>query len=373
MIRVILAVTIAATICLECGAQGRLPSQRSPLTSSRYGRGQKKPAVTTVSVELVQTKPGPNPIALKWQHVFAKQNISLRIRSGRTGDKPSVSETQLGAVRQIKAVGIIDSTGRILFPKNKVFTLANSAALSKWLVELKTHGEQGSPEGQPLWGLSEGQFKQFYNALTEPVAAQVKGLRLDDALEKMELPKQFSARMTPKAEEWLKTEYPDAPKVRSTLKGFAKGAALAILLNEYGMGFHPLRKPDGKLELVVEPLKVTRKVWPIGWDLKESRVKTARKLFMDFVPVDLENALFVDVVNAVSLKAEIPILIDRYRIEGFGVEVDKLRVSFQSKRTSWFRLLGGIATPNHLERRDRIDEAGNPFVWITYLQPKSRD
>lgn len=372
MFRATIAIAAACLVLqtIECHGQTSRFQRLQPRPSTGTSRKQGT-VTTTVSVELIQVKPGPNPLGLKWQHVFAKQNMSLRIRSGRPGDKPSISETKLGAIRLIKAIGIIDTTGRILFPKNKVFTLADSAELGKWLEDLKTFGEQGSPDGKPLWGLSESQFSEFYSSLSAPVLEEVAGLRLDNALEKMALPKQYSASMSGKAVEWLKTEYPDAPKVRSKLQGFSKGTALAILLNEYGLGFHPLRKPDGKLDLIVEPLKVTRAVWPVGWDLKESRVKTARKLFMEFVPIDLENVLFVDVINAVSVKAEIPIFIDRYRIEGFGVDVDKLRVSFQSNRTSWFRLLGAITTPNHLTRRDQIDEAGKPFIWVTYLQPKS--
>ncbi|MDA1015011.1 MAG: hypothetical protein O3A00_11245 [Planctomycetota bacterium] len=347
------------------------PSGSNSATGSTLQKRSKE--TTTVSVELLQMKPGPNPSVFKWQHTFAEQKVSVRIRAGKKSEQPMITEQKLGVLRQIKVVGLIDTTGRIIFPKNQVFTLADGAKLGVWLEELKTYGEQGSPKGQPVWGLTKTQFETVYNALSGTVDSEVTGLRLDAALMKLQLPTKHPSKMTEQAVAWLKTEYADSPPVKSTLKGFAKGTAFAILLNEYGLGFHPLRKPDGSIELLVEPLKVTRETWPIGWDLKESRLKTARKLFLDYVPIDLENVRFLDVLNAVSVKAEIPILVDRYRIEGFGIDVESLRINYRSKRTSWFRLLGGITTPNRMTRRERIDEAGRAFVWVTFLQPGTTD
>lgn len=347
----------------------RLPSSKRSGSGTGSTLEKRSKKTTSVSIELLQMKPGPNLSVIKWQHTFAKLNMSVRIRAGRKSEEPKITEQNLGVLRQIKVVGIIDATGRIILPKNQVFTLADSAKFGAWIEELKTYGQQGSPKGQPVWGLTKSQFESFYNSMSGPVVSEVTGLRLDAALQKLQIPSKHPAKMTDQAVEWLKTEYADSPAVTSELKGFSKGTGLAILLNEYGLGFHPHRMPDGSIALLVEPLKNSRETWPIGWDLKDSRLTAARKLFLDYVPIDLENVRLLDVLHAVSVKADVPILVDRYRIEGFGIDIDKLRVNYRSKRTSWFRLLSGITTPNRMTRRVRIDEAGRAFVWVTFLQP----
>ena len=46
-----------------------------------------------------------------------------------------------------------------------------------------------------------------------------------------------------------------------------------MLLNEYGLGFRPVRTPSGKIEIAVFPLQKTTEVWPVGWQLKELEAK----------------------------------------------------------------------------------------------------
>ena len=57
--------------------------------------------------------------------------------------------------------------GRIVLP-DRTFTRGDGVNLQEWVEELRLYGAQGSPEGKPLWGLSEEQFKAVFTALSEP-------------------------------------------------------------------------------------------------------------------------------------------------------------------------------------------------------------
>jgi hypothetical protein len=144
------------------------------------------------------------------------------------------------------------------------------------------------------------------------------------------------------------------------------------VLNDYGLGFRPLRTPEGTIELAVESLEQTTDVWPVGWELKDSRQKTAPKLF-EFVPVELNDVKLTDVLHGISVRSEVPVYIDHYRIEARGIDLDKIVVSYPLRRASWSQLLRGITAPNRLINDLGIDEQGQPFVWITTLEPGRRE
>lgn len=342
------------------GSKTSRPSTTSPRT------GKTDAGRTTVTVEILTGGPAAGFRAHEWRPIFEKMGVAFRIRGGTAADKVETRERQLGTVRQIVVTGKLDRSGRLIFAE-RTFSRSEADKLHAWLGELQTYGAQGSPEGKPLWGLTKAQFGAVYAALNQPLESEVEGLTLDAALKKMALPDDHPVRLSAAARESLRTRSRGTTPVRQKLKGRSLGTALAIVLNDYGLGFRPQRTPAGSIELAVEPLEKAPDAWPVGWEFKDSRFKTARKLFVEQVPVELEDAPFLDVLEAVSTRAEVPVYIDHYRIEAAGIDLDKLRVSFPRKKTSWSLLLRRITFQHRLSVKYRIDEQGQPFVWITTL------
>ncbi|MCA9070553.1 MAG: hypothetical protein KDA84_16595, partial [Planctomycetaceae bacterium] len=157
------------------------------------------------------------------------------------------------------------------------------------------------------------------------------------------------------------------PKFRQSLEGFSRGTAFAMLLNDYGLGFQPTRTPKGDIEISVVPIQETTKVWPVGWELKDSRQKTAPGLFT-LVPIDLDDIALMDVLNAVSVKSKIPIRYDHWRIQANKLNIETMRVSYPPRQTSFSLLLRGVTNRNLLAYDLKIDELGQPFAWIKPLQ-----
>ena len=86
------------------------------------------------------------------------------------------------------------------------------------------------------------------------------------------------------------------------------------------------------------------------------------------MPVDLDNLPILDVLTAISAKTKIPIRFDHYRIEAHRIDLEKTRVNYPPRKTSWSLLLRGVTNPNRLSYDLKIDELGQPFVWITTLK-----
>ena len=331
-------------------------------------RAAKNPAQkTTVSVELLAGGDGAALHAQEWAQLFERLGVAVRVRQPLLDDKPEIKQRMVGTLRYVTVIGKLDRSGQVQFADRTV-RRSDSAELAEWLRELKIYGAQGTPEGKPLWGLDKDQFADVFAALAVKQEAEVEGQALGAALARL-APEKYPVRLTAAAKTLLGGEQ---ATVRQEVAGIGKGTALAIVLNDYGLGYRPLRTPAGTIELAVDPLTVATDAWPIGWDLKETRLKTAPKLY-EMVPVELNDVKFTDLMHAISLKSEVPVFVDQARIAGQGIDLDELRVTYPSRRTSWSLLLKSATNPHKLTRRLKIDERGKPLVWITVFEPGRAD
>ena len=375
MLGLVLTGTLA--ICLQNAALGQrytvLPGPKDPDRTPTRPPTAQPPLVgpqddnkTDVSVELIMNDNAGALTAQEWSRVFRELKVPVRIRRGLPDEKPEVREQQVGTLRFVTVIGNLDRSGDLVFADRR-YSRSDIAKLGEWLRELDTFGAQGSPKGKPLWGLSKEQFGAIYDALAEPLPHEVADLSLSAALAGFSMPREYPLRMSAAAAQWLNEERSLPQRVRQEVKGFSKGTALALVLNNFGLGFRPQRTPSGSLELVIDPLKEGRELWHVGWEPKERPVDTSPKLF-EMVPVQLENVRLVEVLDTVSAHTGLPIRYDDYRLAVYDIDLENLRVSYPARRTAWFIVLRGLTNPVKLSHELRIDEQGRPFIWISTLK-----
>jgi hypothetical protein len=344
------------------------PAQtRLPRTSSKIGR---KPAKKTfVSIVLLAGRSGLGIQASRWQPTFNKLNLRIRIRRGTASDKIETREIKVGTIRRVSVTGQLDQTGKLIF-SDRSFTLRNSAKFVEWVKELQTYGAQGAPDGKPLWGLSKTQFGEVYSSLSPKVTVDVTGKTLKSAITQMNVVGKLKVRFSADAERWIKTGFTTLPTVQQQIKNHSLGTAMATVLHDYSLGFRPLRSPQGAIELVIVPLSTGKSAWPVGWEPKVLRSKIAPKMYQ-LIPIELDDVKLVDVLHAISIKTDVPIHIDYAGIRKKRIAIQTLKVSYARQKASWAQLLNGVTIPHKLTRRFRIDERGQPLVWITPLVPGS--
>lgn len=325
------------------------------------------PIKTSISVTLLMESNSSALFAQEWGRIFRDLKITIRTRRSVLDDEPKIEENVRGTFREVRLVGILDRKGEIHFPGHQ-FARKDLGKLKEWLNTLKTYGAQGSPDSQPVWGLSESQFRTIFEALAEPAPVNVQGLTLKAAISKLDFPKTLPVRFDINAEKRLSQD--SKQTVKPDLEKLAKGTVLAIILKQYGLAFYPSRTPSTSLELAVSPLESTRSPWPIGWDLKNSRLKTAPRYFQ-LIPVELNNVPLRDLLMAASNASGIPIITDEYEIQKKNVDLDKIMVTIPKKQTTWGILIGKAIGRKALTHKLVIDERGQPFVWITVFKPRA--
>lgn len=394
---VALMLTVAATgqdYILRPGPRGFDPRM------NRYGVTEEKPATptaaprfdssqTNIRIELLTAGDGGTAVeAQQWSRTLANLGYSARIRRPLLDDKPEVTERTQGPLRLVTIVGTIDRRGTLRLG-DRTFAPHQAAELKDWLASIKKYGAQGSPEGQPFWGLSRAQFESVYRSLSEPVAVDVTGLPLSAAITKLPLPAEHPLQFSASARRLLEAQSATNGVSRS-VAGLTTGTALAYLLNEYGLGFHPERTADGSIVLAVGTLSeasssnnddetpASPPFWPVGWSVdappganaaadSPSRVDVAPTLFR-LTNIGFPDIPLTDALATVEAETDVPVLIDRPGIAAAQIDLAKSRAKLPTRKTSWSLALRYATTPNRLDADLRRDEAGQPLVWVTSLR-----
>lgn len=325
-----------------------------------------QPRTTIVEMKLVTGTDGGGLHAQQWSKQLEPLEISVQIARATLNDKPEVRERTVGTIRYVTAVGTLDRAGKVSFP-GRTFDAGDGVKMKEWVNELKTYGAQGTPDGQPMWGLSKEQFNRVYDSLVKPVEVETSGQRLSDAVARLPIPAQYPVRFSPAATA-LMTQAGAKTQVRQDVRGFSSATALAIMLNDCGLGYRPNRTPAGGLELLVEPIGQRQDLWPIGWPLQKPRIKAAPKLFA-MTPIELKDVQLTDLLVTVAELTETPVMIDYHEIEQKKIDLSQLTVSQKRTETSWSVALKNMVIPKRLSREIWQDEAGRPFVWITTNRP----
>ena len=342
----------------------KVPRPNSPASVTSRLPAPKKaaPKTTIVEMELLQETGGGGLHAQKWLKVLEPLDVSLRVHRPIAADKPEMKEREAGNTRYVTAIGTLDRSGNILFP-DRTFSLNDTVKLTEWIEELRTFGVKGTPVGQPLWGMTDEQFASLYDKILQPIDFPTEDLPLKELISKLPLPSEFPLRWSSDASDRLQ-QRGDRTRIRQELKGFSTALVLALALNENELGFRPNRTPSGAIELLVEPRNTKSDQWPIGWPVQKQTFKAAPKLYA-MVPIELNDAELSEVISAISELSETPILIDYVELDAKQIDLEKIRVSFPRKMTSWGLALRQLVVPQRLTREFWQDEAGRVFVWIT--------
>lgn len=404
MIRLVLSLAVISTGPVSLVAQDYIlrPGPRGfDSRLNRYGATERPAAAptnvdradssqTNVKIELLIAPDGPRLEAQQWSKTLADVGYPARIRSPLLNDTIEITETTRGPLRFVTIIGALDRRGNLVFP-NRAFSPDQAAELKEWLDDLKKFGAQGSPDGQPMWGLTRPQFEQLYSNLSRPVTADVKGATLQEALAKLDLPRQHPLSWNVAAKRLLDEPRLATKTVSRGVEGLTTGTALAFVLNEYKLGFRPERTPGGSIQLGIEPLPATalpgdddvQALWPVGWDIKEeptwergrkpvrdqdaeppTRVKLAPSLFA-MTEIGMRNVPLSTALATLEEKTAIPVLVDAPGLEVLRLDADTAKVNLPTRRTSWSLALRSMTFPHRLQSEIRRDEAGNPLIWVT--------
>ncbi len=325
-----------------------------------------QPRSTTVEIELLTTD-GSGLAAQEWRSALESLDLSITIRRRMGDEEPGTTEKMFGSLRKVTAIGLMNRSGKVDFV-DRSFEPGDREKLKTWVQDLQVYGAQGSPDGQPLWGLNEEQFTKVFDSLTTVTEDDFRERKLHEAVRSLKLPERHPVRWTDAAEKKLSGSRHDGA-VRQNTQGFTVATALAVMLRDEGLGFRPNRLPTGDLELRIDVLGKREDSWPVGWPLKSPRQNVAPKLFA-MNQVLMEDSSLIDVLSHISQGAETAILFDYSELDGLGADWEATEISYRPRQATWFTVIRDVLNKAKLSCELWQDEAGRPFLDVTSLKAK---
>lgn len=346
----------------------------SPLTNPAV-RGPK----TEIIVELLTGTEGVGYSAQRWLQLFERLQIEFKVRRAEVReDLETIEEAGVGArgaTRRVRVRGRLEKSGQLTF-SDRTFTEDQAGKLAKWLRELQEFGAQGSPQGQPVWGLGKAQFQALFKSLSEPVTETTAEKSLTEAIDALALPVEFPLSFSAGAKQFQPARRGEIPAglddpsarrlVQQSVTGMSKGTALAVVLSEFGLGFRPRRMADGSIDLQICTQAEIQDLWPVGWPQQASNPKTAPKYYA-LTKFDLHDVMLDETLSTAATFVDMPILVDRPALEGKKIDLSAVKVSFGPRQATWSLALQQLTFQAKAQTHLYIDEAGRPFIWVTPL------
>ncbi len=323
-------------------------------------------AAEVASVELVVAMDRGLPIDAqqRWYRLLTKAGIErLRIRQARPGEEPQIDDVGTDRRTSYRVTAILVAGERLQVPQAN-FTGRDLSRLQEYLKRLRDEGVEGITASRGAFGLNQRQLTALQEAMNRVVSLEVRDRPLEtvlaEARQLLALPVEFE----PAAKARLAQAAPPAVE----LKQLALGTTLAVLLRNEGLAIVPFQE-RGNVQLAIRVLdsrddEQNLDAWPIGWELEEPPKKVVPILFQN-LNIEIEGYSLQESLAAIQPRVQIPFLIDTRRLAAAGIDPAEVNVRFPASKTSYQRVLRHLLFQARLKGELRIDDAGNPFYWIT--------
>jgi hypothetical protein len=298
----------------------------------------------------------------QWSKALAELGVTnVRFRTPQPGERPEVKASGKGQSAEYRITAQMNSRGALVTPAGQ-FTLSDRAKLSKWLEEMVADGPENLGQPKTIFGLTPRQFEEVRRALSPRVGFATKGVPAPKVVEqirgKLSLPFSIDAAI----DQALAADDP----VRDELRDVSVGTALAAIGRPAGAALVP-RAVAGKVELRLSPAKENVESWPIGWPPEEKKERDLIPMLFEFLNVDIDNVPASEAVTAIEGRLKVPFLFDHNNMVRHRVDLNK-KVKVPAGKTYYRRIFDRVLFQADLKCEVRVDEAGQPLIWITTLK-----
>jgi hypothetical protein len=292
---------------------------------------------------------------------------SLRIRTARGGDSPRLEPRGRGTASSYHVLGVIRSNNQLDLPGGK-FQLEDIPGLRRWLRNvaagsLPTQDDRSSN----AFHLSDKALGELVDRLAVRVQQSTKDQPPSRVVQQIGRDVTVPLKMDRAVDDRLRS----GNRVTDELSGLSSGTALAAVLRPLGLGLVP-KDEAGTIRLEVTSARSSQPIWPVGWTPKKPPRETLPKLF-EFLEVEIAKTPLDQALAALQPRLQVPFLIDHQALASRQIDLHQIKVNFPAKRSFYQRVLDRSLYQAGLEAALRVDEAEQPFLWISTIQVGNRE
>ncbi len=292
---------------------------------------------------------------------------SLRIRTARGGDAPRVETRGRGATTSYHVLGILRTDNQLYLPGGK-FRLQDHAGLQRWLSDLATGSAANRDErSSNEFGLSDKALIDVFDRLAVRVRQPTKDQSPSRVIQQIGRDLTLPLQIDRTVDNRLRS----GERVVDELSGLTSGTALAAVLRPLGLALVP-KDSAGTVRLEVTSARTTEHAWPVGWKTEKPPRDVLPKLF-EFLEVEIAKTPLDQALAALQARLQVPFLVDHNALARQQIDLKQIQVNFPAKRSFYQRILDRALYQARLEAELRVDEAEQPFLWISTIQVGNRD
>lgn len=331
-------------------------------------------AAPTVDLEIVTERGVQITAPQEWLQLLARAGIdNVRIRAGRAGDEPSVTNVGDPSRPRYRVVGLLTAREQLRL-KGATFGRGDLHRLNDYFEQLAADGAESLTAPRGRYGLTEREIETVFNALNRRVGFATNGTPLREVLDRIGASTTLEFQVDRGAASALRDEAP----IDEEVEGLTVGTALAIVLWNRSLVLVP-EKPRGKpvalriseasdtarrASTLGHPDDKTQSFWPVGWAPEALPRELAPSLFKS-LNAEIDGYTLEETLSAVGPQLKIPLYLDRLALAESNIDLAKVKVSLPRARTYYKRVLDRVLAQARLGAQLRIDEAGTPFLWVT--------
>lgn len=300
----------------------------------------------------------------RWIEFFRELELTdVRIRGGQPSDRPLVENQGTEAAPRYHVVGLLTERNRLVLPGGE-FGLSDREGMKRWVARLRSEGAEGLTAKRGLFGLTKEQMVQTDELLQVKSASSTREQRAGDVVRNLVRLSKLEFQVTPAAQ----AVFAKSGVYGGELEGMACGTALAAVLSSQGLVFAPQSLGAGRVGLKIAAKAELPEPWPVGWPPPDSPFKIAPPLYENLT-VEIQETPIAVALEAIQPRVQVPFLFDYPAIERHKIDLATKQVSFPRSRVLYRRLLDKLLFDAGLKSDLRVDETGQPLVWITTIRP----
>jgi hypothetical protein len=337
-------------------------------------------AAPPVELELATERGVQITAPQQWLQLLAGVGIqNVRIRpAGRAGgaqrsEEPRVTQAGTTERPSFRMLGIITTRDQLRLPGG-TFNRSDRAKLKDYFDRLGADGAESLTLPRGMFGLTEPEIKTVFAELAQPINFETARQLPRAVIEQLQAKLSLKIDLNDAATTSLNASRP----LRDEMKGLATGTALAMLLHNHGLALRP-EKPRGQavvLRVIEEDRNNPRRAaagktsdselkhWPVGWEPHETPGRTAPALF-EIRNAEIDGYTLEETLDAIAPRITISYYYDRAALIGNDIDPTKVQVRVPRTRTSYKRVIDRALSHARLHSQVRVDEAGQPFLWIS--------
>ena len=318
-------------------------------------------AAPRVELNLVTQEGFPLTGQQQWLQMLGRLGFDgLRIKRATGAEEVEVLREGSDASPVYRVTGVLTRGNQLILPGGR-FSIRQATAITEWKERLQKGGASGlEPKVQAAFGLTADQFVAIHTRLAAPVLFSTKG-ETPKAIVRA-IAEDVSIAIDPEArrafeEKWV---------IPEEMEGVSAGTVLAASVRPLGLVIVPKAVGD-EVHLVITDVRKAPQSWPVGWPLEKPERDVAPKLF-EFFTFEAPGNPLHQALDAIGNNLELSLLYDHNGMARQQIDPHKVMIEFPESRSYYKKVLARVLFQAKMKADLRVDEAGQPFLWIAPLK-----